>query len=434
MAERQIEPPYKPPLRPHRLVPAPGAVPPDRMPLEAIERQVESWLAASKEEPIAGLAAGGRPLAEQAWLFIEKAARMLDALPAVLKAVAAPEEALEALELIGSLLLALPDQIASGLESSVARVDWMFSRLLNAPAQPGLIQQVIETLDMMSGEAAAPPADYSAETALLRALHRDLVTLQQRWDELIEATFPLISTLPTSPLPAVDLADSGGSSAAQAVPKAPAPLPAGLMVATSASGGPPGGRSFRFQVVGKRQQRLAMVLALVLLVITVLGILLAQARNIAINPGNAVLSVDQRTPTPTTASQPTPTRTIPSPTPTPRPPTPTPRPPTPTPTPPRASICPDGAAFCVSTLQLRVPCAGEGSVTFILMGNKAGRQSWQALTSLVTVSPARGSLKQGQAVTLTVQASTQRRDRTGFIVIFGPSGTSPITLTAQVCS
>ncbi len=437
MSERQREPPYKPPLRPHRLIPAPGAVPPDDLPIEAIEKQVESWLAASKEVPTPGLAEGGRPLAEQAWRFIEKAALTLDALPAVLKAANAPEEALQTLELIGSILLALPDQIASGLESSVARVDWMFSRLLNAPAQPGLIEQVIEVLETLGiiGPPDEPPADHSVEIEVLRGLHRDLVTLQLRWDELIEATFPVMSSLPTSPMPAVGSAAPGGSAAArpdQAAPKAPAPLPAGLMIAPTASRRLTG-RPFRFYPMSKPQQRLAIVLALALLSILVMGIVLVQSRNTsAIAPSSAALSVERHTPTPTTMTQPTPT--IPTPTPTPSPsPTPVPPEPTPTPTPASQAICPDDAEFCVSTLQLDVPCAGDGSVTFKLISNTKNKESWWTFVSRVTISPTHGSLKQGQTVTITVQATTERENSTGQITIFGSFGTDPITITAHIC-
>src|SRR5690242_16577543 len=207
MADYQIEPPRKPLLRPHRLVPAgPGVLPLEGLPVDAIGREVESWLAASSEAPDAALAEGGHILAQQAWLFIEKAALTLDALPAVFRSTAAADAALETLELIGSILLALPDLMASGLEGNVARVDWMFARLLNAPGQPGLVELVIEALETLDTSRAddEPPADYSAALEVLRGLHRDLVTLQQRWDMLIEMLFPVVFPTPAGPPPGSD--------------------------------------------------------------------------------------------------------------------------------------------------------------------------------------------------------------------------------------
>ncbi|HEU5367683.1 MAG TPA: hypothetical protein VFU69_04435, partial [Ktedonobacterales bacterium] len=129
---------------------------------------------------------------------------------------------------------------------------------------------------------------------------------------------------------------------------------------------------------------------------------------------------------------------VPTPTPTPRPPQPTPRP-TPRPTPASNAICPRGAAFCVSTLQLQVPCAGNGSVTLQLMSVTTSKTAWQALSSmgsggaLVRITPARGTLKQNQTVTLSVQANTQQQNRSGLMMIFGPFGTAPISITVQVC-
>src|SRR6185437_6027690 len=233
------------------------------------------------------------------------------------------------------ILLAFPDLMASGLETNVARVDWMFSRLINAPGHPGLAELIIEALEMLDTSSIddAPPADYSAEIEILRGLHRDLVTLQQRWDELIEAMFPVVFPPPAQPAPegenkAAPVGVSVGVQTGQPAPREPAPLPGGWIMAPAASGGS-AARAFRLHSVGK-QQRLAMVLALALLLVTVIGILLAAARSApTLTPGNPALAVAQDTSTPATVRQSTPTRTIPSPTPT-RP-APTPRPPTPTP-------------------------------------------------------------------------------------------------------
>ena len=434
MPEYQIEPPYKPPLRPHRLIPAePESVPAEGLPAAAIERQVESWRVSTGELPSPVLEDGGRSLAEQAWLFIEKAALTIDALPAVLQTSNAPEETFEAVELISSLLLALPDLMASGLENSVARVDWMFSRLLNAPGHPGLVEQVIETLVMgeSDADADAPPTEQRAEIGVLRTLHRDLVTLQQRWDTLIEAAFPVFFPPPANVQPGS--AGKGGSPAdarsGKGVPKAPSPLPAGLTVAPHASART---LPFRAYAASKHQQRLAVLVALVLLVVVVLGLLLVHARSApAITPGSAALSVDQRTPPPTTSvNQPTATPTLP---------TPTPPQPTPTTQPtPGDSICPQGAAFCISTLRLQVPCAGRGSVSFQLIGSSRNTESWQTLSifgdTQVTLTPTHGTLKINQKVTISVWVSVARHQHSGTIMIFGPVGTAPIGVTAQVCS
>jgi hypothetical protein len=350
--------------------------------------------------------------------------------------------------LISSILLALPDLIASGLEGNVARVDWMLSRLLNAPGQPGLVEVVIETLAALdtSDRDDEAPADHGAALEVLRGLHRDLVTLQQRWDVLIEIIFPVAFPAPASPQAGNDSKTPPADPPADALTnprplKSPGPLPAGLMVAGA---GPmtAAPRSARFYLVGKQQQRLAIVLALVLLVLIIIGMLLVQTRNTpAITPSGAALSVAQHTPSPTTRVQPTATAApkVPTPTPTPRPPQPTPRP-TPRPTPASNAICPHDAAFCVSTLQLQVPCAGSGSATLQLTGASTSRGTWQALSSmssggaLVRITPARGTVRQNQTVTLSVQANTQQRNRSGLIMIFGPFGTAPISITVQVCS
>lgn len=88
-------------------------------------------------------------------------------------------------------------------------------------------------------------------------------------------------------------------------------------------------------------------------------------------------------------------------------------------------------------MQLQVPCAGEGRVTFQLLSNTRHSENWQAVSllggSLVTISPAFGSLRQNQSVTLSVQ-SNARASHKGTIMILGPFGTSPIAVTVQVCS
>jgi|SRR5579859_4145830 len=464
MPESWIEPPYKPPLRPHRLVPAfPTEEQAEATTLEGTGQDITNWSAETGVAVWPEMAAGGRVLSEQAWHVIEKAALTIDALTTLMKGpTGASGETLKLLQLMSATLLALPDQLAAGVEASISRVDWMFARLLNAPLHSGLIQQLMDALVVPAGQempadqtgvalAAAPnpetpPADYTAEIGVLRGLHRDLVTLQQRWDELVERAFPLVPPSSADQPPPGDPEEAsaettGEMPAVGGAPKAPTPLPEGLVVAQPAVGGPP-----RLRPALRQRQRLALVMALLLFFITSAGVILARVQMPpAINPGNAAFSVGQRTraaPIPTSASQPT----IPTPvaaTPTPRPPAPThqplkPRPST-TPTPP-GPICPAGAAFCVSTLQLQVPCAGQGSVTFQLTNTMQSKQNWMAASSLgpggaalVSVSPAHGKLSPNQAITLTVQTSVQGQNRSGTITLIGPFGTTPITITLTVC-
>jgi hypothetical protein len=443
MSEQQPIPFYKPPLRPQRLIPAgPGIVPAEGLPAAAIERQVESWREPSTELPTPGLADGGQVLATRAWLFIEKAALTIDALPPIYRAAGLPEEALEDIELISSVLMALPDLMASGVENNVARVDWMFSRLLNAPGHPGLIEAILETvasLDLTS-VPDAPAFDQDAAIDTLRSLHRDVVTLQQSWDTLIEAMFPVLAAPPPFPQAANDITAKMPTLPADVLTSrpaahAPGPLPAGLMIAPTAASGRVSGRSAHIETLGRRTPRLVILLVLAVLVVAVVGLLLAQARHSPIlTPSSAVLSVDQHTPTPTAANQPTPTQILPTPTPTNPAPTPTTGPAQPTPD---DTICPKGAAFCVSTLQLQASCANESSVSFQLIGTTKNTESWQAFSlfngAQVSVFPSHGTLKRDQTVTVQVQIKTTRHNPSGTVMILGPWGTSPINVAVQIC-
>lgn len=439
MSEQQPIPFYKPPLRPQRLIPAgPGIIPAEGLPVAATQRQVESWREKSTELPTPGLADAGQGLANRAWRFFEKPALILDALPPVYRAVGAPQEALDDVELIGSLLLALPDLMASGLENNIPRVDWMFSRLLNAPGHPGLIEAIMEMVAALDVRGLSHPPAFDQEAAIdvLRRLHRDVVSLQQSWDTLIEAMFPVIIPQPesdnTAKLPTLP-ADALTSRPA---PHAPGPLPAGLMIAPTASSRL-SARPTPMVALGKRTPRLVILLVVALLVVTVLGLLLAQVKHApALTPSNAALSVDQQTPTLTTSTLPTPTAPLPSPTPTPTPPPPRPTPTSPAQPTPASNICPKGAAFCVSTLQLQASCEKTSSVTFQLIGASRSA-SWQAFAAFsgaqVSISPSHGTLKQNQTVTLQVQIKPTRSNPSGTIMIFGPWGTTPISVTVQIC-
>ncbi len=468
MPENWTEPPYKPPLRPHRLIPVISAdEQAEAVPFEATGQDISNWSAEVGAALPPEMSAGARALSEQAWHVIEKAALTIDALTALMKGqTKAAGETLELLQLISAVLLALPDQLSAGVEASIGRVDWMFARLLNAPLHSGLIQQLMDALvaparaeqpaDQPGAAPAdapkpeAPLADYAAEIAVLRSLHRDLVTLQQRWDELVEASFPLI---PTTDLPgdtAAPPAETDEETPGGSAPKAPSPLPEGLVIAQPAWGA---GRPPRPRPALRQRQRLGLVMALLVLFIISTGVILARFKATpAINPGNAAFSVGRRTPVTLTPEPPEqhviPTPAVPRPTPTPRRPTPTPSPtpsptprPTPSPTPtPSGLICPAGAAFCVSTLQLQMACAGQGSVTLQLTNATQGRQNWMAVSSLgpggtplVSVSPGHGKLDPNPAITLTVQANVQGHNLSGTLTIIGSSGTTPITITLTVC-
>jgi hypothetical protein len=450
MPEDNKEPPYKPPLRPLRLIPADASLSwPETVPALSAGQD------AAREPNEPGrmfppqAAEAVRELARQSWLVIEKAAPTLDTLSAALEAIGASEEAARAVQLISTILLALPDQLASGADASVPRVDSMFAQLLNAPGHPGLIQLAIDALALpaASSDTAEAPASHAAAQETLRGLHRALVTLQQRWDELVSALFSMEPFAPASAPPANDNAAASAEAPedgkVEAAPKASTPLPEGVVVALPAASAR-SGRSFMPQSIGNQRLRLALVAALLLMVISGSAFLLISKHAPAINPGSDTLTVHQHTPvTVSPTSQPTqvqPTPTRPPPTPTPRPPAPT-RAPTPTPTPsPSGPICPNNSAFCVSTLALQVPCAGQGSATLRVTNSTSRKVFWYATSSpspahnpLVTITPSNGILKPAQMIILTAQANAQGQKLTGTITIFGPSGTIPVTVNVRVC-
>ena len=439
MPEYQSEPPYQPRLRPHRLVPADTPLPEEAAALSA-EPVLETWALAPGVALPPEIAEAGRALAQRAWLVIEKAALTLDAMPPILKAADAPEEALETLKVIAAVLLALPDQLAGGLDTSIVRADRMFARLLNAPGKPGLIEQVMFALAHAGagGAGEQEPRDFTAEMETLRRLHRDLVALQLEWDDLLEPLFPEEETLAALADEPVGIGDDA-AGVTQPLLSLPAPLPDGLVVAVPAS------ERDRLPRIARRQHltRLALLLALLLFVSGTGALLLRHSHTPTLNPGGAALAVGQQTPLATVTSQPTqaaPTATSgPRPTAPPRAPTPPPRPPSPTPTP--GPACWSGATFCASALWLQVPCAGQGGITVQVTNNTNQRQTWQALSSqgpaggpLVSITPSSGHLKPHQMMTLTVQASAASEDGLGGIVtISGAHGTLPLVIALAVC-
>jgi hypothetical protein len=437
MPQYQSEPPRRPRLRPHRLVPA-GAQPPDEGKALSIEPVLETWVLEPGVALPPEIAEGGRALAQRAWLVIEKAALTLDAAPAVLKAADAPEEALETLKVIGSVLLALPDQLAAGLDTSIARADRLFARLLNAPGQPGLIEQVMLAL-VAAGAASQEPADFTAELEILRGLHRDLVALQQEWDDLLAPLFPEDAE-PSPPDDAlrVGVVAAPGERDNEA-PGLAAPLPDGLVITVPAS---ERSRQSRY-IRGQNLLRLALLLSLLLFSSGTAALMLRQGHLPALNPGGAVLAVGQQT-SATATSQPTPPQptstTAPSPSP-----TATPHHPTtassPTPNPTSAASCLPAATFCASVSSLRVPCLHQGSVSFQLTNITTQQQDWLALPSighggkpLVSITPSSGHLKPHQTLKLTVQASASGDHLDGTITILGSFKTLPVVIALAVCS
>lgn len=441
MPEYQSEPSYQPRLRPHRLVPADAPLPEEQSALSA-EPVLETWALAPGGPLPPEIAEAGRALAQRAWLVIEKAALTLDALPPILKAAEAPDEALETLKVIAAALLALPDQLAGGMDTSIARADRMFARLLNAPGKPGLIEQVMFALAHAgaggAGEQERP--DYAAELETLRRLHRDLVTLQLEWDDLLEPLFPEeepSAALADEPVGIGD--DAAGDT--QPLPSLPTPLPDGLVVAVPAS------ERARLPRLAHKQHltRLALLIALLLFASGTGVLLVRHSHTPTLNPGSAVLSVGQQTPLAAT-SQPTSTQAAPTATPSPRPtappraPTPPPRSPSPTPTSAPGAGCLAGATFCASAPWLQVPCASQGSISFQLTNTTNQKQNWQALSSpgpagspLVSISPASGHLKPHQTITVTVQTQTSGDDFVGMLTVSGAPGTLPLFVALAVC-
>lgn len=204
MSTEHKEPPAVPTFRPHRLMPAPAALPGSEVTSALCTGQERLPWPEAPEKPFPPpVAEAAGILAHHIRLVVEQAMRTLEALPAVLGASGASEEVAQALRLLRVNVQALPDQVASGVDASVPRVDGLFVWLLNAPGRAGLIQQALDALSLPATRRAGREAASSlpAQMAALRGLHRDLVSLHQRWDDLVSALFPLEPFAPTNAPP-----------------------------------------------------------------------------------------------------------------------------------------------------------------------------------------------------------------------------------------
>jgi len=425
MSEQPSGPQFKRPLQRHRLVPAREVRPPDAN----TELPTGNTEGRATLPPLALEAL--KRLEGRATRSIQEAQPSLDVLPTTLVALGTPEETQESLGLMQSILRVLPSQVASGVESSVEQVDWMFSRLLNAPGTPGLIEQVLVALGQPSSQPAddQPPANMAPLMQALRRLHRDLVTLQSGWDDALELALPPPEASPSAPI-------LPGAADTPAAPKTPTPLPAGSLVAQPEAGAKTRLALPRAPVLARMPRRLALIAVLLLLALGGGSILaLRGLQGQAASPNTAQVIARLPTPrSPTNTSQPLPTTTAtqaPRPSPTSHPPaTPTPRATsTSTPTPLPGPACNSGAPLCVSPAFLVVPCAGQQGVSLQLSTNDSHQEDWSATSSndshgtpLVTITPASGKLRQGQTITLTVAANTQDEERLGAITITSTSG------------
>ncbi len=435
MPEQQHEPPSRPPLRRHRLIPVTEGTSGAHPELPAGSQQPAL--------PVPVLQAQAR-LAAEATRILQEAQPTLDALPAALVAISAPEEAQSALGLVQSILRVLPGELAAGAEATIEQVDWMFAQLLNAPGEPGLIEQVMLALSKPASPPAddQPPADTAPAQEALRRLHRDLVALQSGWDALLDMTLPAEMVFPSMPA----LSEPADEPAAPA-PRTPAPLPAGLVVAQPAARA--GLVRPRASAFGSLPLRLSLVAVLVLLALSGGSILaLRGLSRQAGTPNTAQVIARLPTPlSPTDTAQPLPTATqtaSPSPSSTAHPRvTSTPgstSTPTTTPTPLPGPVCASGVQMCVSPSFLSLPCAGQSGVTIRLSNNDTQRQDWQATSSMVSrntplviITPTSGKLKPGQTITLTITANAQGQELVGMLFITGSWSHTPLMVAIVVC-
>ena len=448
MSEEGYTPLFSPPLKRHRLVRLTDA-----------NQDLTIGSSFPDAAPPAPLLAAQAKLAEEAARLVGEMMPGLEALQTALAARGAEEKTAETLQLVCSALRVLPGELASGAAASVARVDWIFARLLNAPGQPGLIEQAMLELTAPpatgAGENAArapePAAEDAAVQELLRRLHRDLVTLQQGWEDMLELTLPPELFEPILPvaLPPADEAPVVSGEAQAASPRmAPTPLPSGLVVAHPASRWHASARAIhaRRRVLSSNAPLLAMVLIVLVLVLTGGGVYIIQnLRGQPVNPNNAAVIAPLPSPTATATTQPTvaPTATAPATaTSTPRPrPTATHTPaPTATTNPAAGPLCASGVNLCASTGALQVPCSGQAGVTFQLTNTGNGTITWMPIssvingTTLVSVSPTGGNLKAGRQVTVTVSAHERGQGMIGTLTIMaGFENDQMLVITLQVC-
>lgn len=439
MSEEGYTPLFSPPLRRHRLV-------------RLVDADQELTIGSSfpNAAPPAPLLAVQAKLAEEATRLVQEMMPGLEALQPALAAPDAAEKAAETLQLVCSALRVLPGELASGAAASVARVDWIFARLLNAPGQPGLIEQTLLALT-----APEPPADDAAEQELLRRLHRDLVTLQQGWEDMLELTLPPELFEPVLPA-ALPLADEApavpGEAPTAPLPMAPTPLPLGLVVAHPAARWHARARAMRARrrVLPSNTPLLAMTLIVLVLVLTGGGVYVYQnLRGQPVIPNNAAVIAPLPSATATATTQPTaaPTATATATATTTS--TPRPRPTasstpgstsTVTPSPASGALCASDSHLCSSVSSLSVPCSGQAGVTFQLSNNGNQRFDWIVMSSatngvfLVSVSPVVGTLKPGHQVTVTVTAHAKGQQLTGTLTVSTDIGQNlPVVIAIQVC-
>ena len=462
MPEEDYIPLYKPPLRRHRLIRAGDAALPSDMPGKPDAGQAITIGSSFPHDVLpAPLLAAQVKLTEEAAHLVQEVMPQLEALQAALSTRGTAEKTVETLALVCSALRVLPVELASGAGANVARVDWIFARLLNAPGQPGLIELVL--LALLKPPAASSPApsaspraseslvDYAAEQEMLRRLHRDLVTLQQGWEDMLELTLPPELFEPILPvaLPPADEAPAVSDEAQAASPRmAPTPLPSGLVVAHSAARWHASAQAIhaRRRVLSSNAPLVAMVLIVLVLVLTGGSVYMIQnLRGQPVNPNNAAVIAPLPSPTATATTQPTvaPTATATATaTSTPRPrPTATHTPaPTATTNPPVGPLCASGVNLCASTGGLQVPCSGQAGVTFQLTNTGNGTITWMPIsstingTTLVSASPTGGNLKAGRQVTITVSAHARGQGMIGTLTIMaGFEDDQMLVITLQVC-
>jgi hypothetical protein len=455
MPEEGYIPLYKPPLRRHRLIHAGDAALPSDMP-DASDAAQAFTIGSSFPHavPPAPLLAAQAKLTQEAAHLVEEVMPHLESLQAALSSQGMTEKTVETLVLLCSALRVLPAELASGAEASVARVDWIFARLLNAPGQPGLIElALLALLEPPASASPEPLVVYVAEQEMLRRLHRDLVTLQQGWEDMLELTLPPEMLEPPPPLLFPSVADA--PPAADEAPAAPpplasAPLPAGLVVAhpevrRRASASPLRSRP---AALANTHPVLAMALIVLVLALTGGGVYMMQnLHNQPVSSSNAAVLAPLPSPTATATTQPTATptataTTAPTATSTPKPlPTSTNTPaPTATSTPTLDALCASGVDLCSSLSSLQVPCSGQGGVTFLLTNGSKNTLTWAGFSStingfsLVSLSPSAGSLRPGHQVTVTVTAHAHGQGLKGTLTIMaGFENDEILIIPLQVC-
>jgi hypothetical protein len=451
---------YEPHLKAHRLVPASQerAQPKECLQVADLPGR-DATLACSGEHVAPFASQGARALAARVRGVTSGAEQLLQTLSALLETLEAPESAQQALTLLRSILAILPDELSDGLHATIAQIDWAFLRLLNQPGQPGLIEQVLDALDAPEDGEGAPETGaelHPTEREGLCQLHRDLVSLQQEWDALVDAALPPPAA-PPARAPKADLSrPSVAPTPAPGIivkrrPAAPAAPPfAPLATAARPAGSARRPPSHWLHRARSMRVRVALGTALLFFLLTSgLGVLaLKNASSPTSGSGATAALVHQPgppgatdtipTPAPTATRQPSAASSTPSApsfqlksTPTPRP--------TATSPAPQSFWCPSENQVCVSSMVLAVPCAGQGTATLQLKNNATQPESWQVTSSrfrgdpLVTISASQGQLQPGQVVTLTVTAVAAQQHLGGLLTITNRGSKGQTLVGLLVC-